>query len=364
MTGAWFLGRVGNSELGQTTRLADTTNYSALDIGLTTLVIAADNWVQSGSSNDDKKDTFDVYRAIRDVVAAERGRFLFSREGKALFWNRHRLLDDITVAATLDNAQNLTYQYANLDDFKNEVIVVCHPRAITPSDQEPLWQLEDEVRVSPGQTRKIYAKFQDGSNNRIGGKNVTVTDVQFSRGSASIGLKAKATGAELEVNNTGVVDAILTSCIVRGQKITDFGHMEAKAFDSASIVDYGRRNVRFNLPSVDNFDRAQNIAQFELHRRSQPRGAVSKVSLTSHGLQGGNYHTHQLARTLGDKITLEEDQTAHNGSYYIIGEEHKLSSGATLLETTWHLEPAPTQYPWKLGVTGRSELGQATRLTY
>ena len=92
LVGAWVLGRIGNSEIGVTTRLANVTQYSDLDEGVTVLAIAADNWVQRGGSNDAEKDTFDVYRAVKDVVAAERGRFLFSRDGKALFWNRHRLL--------------------------------------------------------------------------------------------------------------------------------------------------------------------------------------------------------------------------------------------------------------------------------
>ena len=507
LVGAWVLGRIGNSEIGVTTRLANVTQYSDLDEGVTVLAIAADNWVQRGGSNDAEKDTFDVYRAVKDVVAAERGRFLFSRDGKALFWNRHRLLThrsdpatnllangdfadgvspwytwgatcsvvsgvahvektvsdqgtfcqvredcnippgatlvvsfdlgnsgsqakDIHVrlhegiatdwgetfwqpytipagaplttytfsvvpttrwqvfsfdlwitsgtgdpALLIDNVSiewqplsstitGMTYQYAGLDDFKNEIVVVCHPRAVSASDQDTLWQLEDEVRVGAGKTRTINAKYQDGSDNRIGGKNVTVTDVAFSEGDGSIKLDARANSAEMEITNAGSVDAVLTACTVRGHKITDFGQMEATVKDAASIVDYGRRTMRLNLPSVDNFDDAESIAQFELHRRSLPRGAVQSLSLKSHGTEGSGHHGCQLAWTLGDKIAIQEGQTVHNGSYHIIGEEHKLSAGATLFETTWHLEPAPDSYPWKLGVEGRSELGDTTVLTY
>jgi len=513
LVGAWVLGRVGNSELGQTTRLADVTQYATLDEGITTLAIAADNWVQRGGSNDKQKDTFDVYRAVKDVVAAERGRFLYSREGKALFWNRHHLLQggETSVPAFNDTMKDLVYQYAGLDDFKNEVFVVCHPRAVSDSDQSILWQLAGQVKVAPGESKEITVKFQDESENRISAKNVTVTDVVFGKGSASITLDVRASSAILKVDNTGSTDAVLESCIVRGRKITDFGQMEAKEVDAASIIDYGRRSLRLNLPSVDNFEDAQYIAQFDLHRRSRPRGTVSTLSLSSHGKEGGNQHAHQLARTLGDEITIKENQTGHGSSmeagaanlirnggftggeagwsfyggivhsvpdgklhvyrnggagasffrdfayeanpgdqftvafkianssassktivaiirsaldydgqawqeftlnagagettqsftgtvsahwsttrvefailtddnapdltfddivvtvgtpYYIIGEEHKLSAGATLFETTWHLEPAPKVYPWKLGVEGRSELGEATILTY
>ncbi len=366
LAGAWLVGRVGNSELGKTIFLANTTSYSALDAGLhhprapppTTGCSAA-------GGLDEQKSTFDVYRAIKDVTAAERGRFLFDRAGKALFWNRHHLVDEATVVATFDNTmKDLAYQYAGLEEFKNEIVVECYPRAISASSEEILWQLDDELRIAPGQTRTVTARYQDGSGNRIGGKSVTVTDIQFRKGSATITLDARATSALLEITNNGAKEAILTSCIVRGQKITDFGRMEATVTASASIVDYGRRTQKFNLPSVDNFEDAEYIAQFELGRRSQPRGAVSRMVLSSHGTEGGGPHAHQLARTLGDKITIKETQTAHEASYYLIGEEHRLSEGGALLETTWYLEPAPSTYPWKLGVAGRSELGQATVLTY
>ena len=390
MTSAWILERVGNSELNVTTFLANTTSYSDLDIGIMTLAIAADNWVSRGGANDAEKDTFDVYRAIKDVVAAERGRFLFSRDGKALFWNRHHLLQGGAAAATFDNTMTgLEYQYAGLDHFKNEVIVVCHPRAVSASDQEPLWQLEEEVRIPVGDTRTVHAKYQDGSDNRIGGKDVTLTNVKFrfenqskpdesvygpngftvqdggvSEGEANVALDAKANSAELKITNVGTMDAYLTSATLRGRKITDFGRMEVQATDAASIVDYGRRTLRLNLPSVDNFDDAETIAQFELYRRSQPRGMAQSLSLRSHGIQGGNQHAQQLARTLGDKITVTETQTGHQSDSYIVGEMHKLSASATLFETTWYLEPAPDTYPWKLEVAGRSELDTTTILTY
>lgn len=390
LVGAWVLGRVGNSELGLSTRLASVTQYSELDEGLTTLVIAADNWVQRGGSNDQEKDTFDVYNALQDVIAAERGRFLFSRGGKALFWNRHRLLDEIPVSTTLDNTMtDLEYQYAGLDDLKNDVVVVCHPRSVSTSDQDVLWEVEDEIRIPVGDDpRTVTAKFDDGSGNRIGAKDVTISDIEFrfeeqvyagtileggqeatvedepGNGSASLIADVRANSVVLEITNTGSLDAFLTKCIIRGRKITDFGKMEAAAKDNASIIDYGRRTMRLNLPSVDNFDDAQSIADFELHRRSQPQGMVKSVSLSSHGEKGGNQHSQQLARSLGDRITVSEDQASHSSDYYIAGELHKLSAGASRFETTWYLEPAPDSFPWKLGVSGRSELGMATVLTY
>jgi hypothetical protein len=364
--GAWFLGLEGSSELGISTYLANTTAYSDLDEGQTTLAIAADNWVRRGGLSNEEQDTFNVSSALQDVVAAERGRFFFARDGKAIFWNRHHLLLDDTVSEDFDNTMiHLSYSYADLDHFKNEIIVTCHPRTIGASANDILWQLENDVRIPAGATRTIAAKYQDDSDNRIGGKDVTVTDVIFSEGTATVTLDARANSARLEITNNGSQKAIMTSCIVRGKKITDFGRMEAEARDNISIAKYGRRTLNLNLPSVDNFDDAQSIANFELIRRKNPRGAVGRISLLSHATEGGNQHGQQLARTIGDLIQVIETQTAHNDKYHIIGEAHELTEGGDLYKTTWFLEPAPAEhYPWALGVPGRAELGQKTTLTY
>ena len=365
LTGAWIVGRAGNTELGTTTFLADTSSYSELDAGQTTLVIAGDNWVRQGGLSSATEDTFNVYRAIWDVVAAERGRFMFSRDGKALFWNRHKFLDEVALADSFDNTmQDLAYVYASGEDFKNEIVVMCHPRTISSSSTEILWQLADEIRIPAEDTRTIYAKYQDASGNRIGGKNVTTDGAVFSEGSATITFDARANSAQLTITNNGSEDATLTALTIKGQKITDFGRMEATATDTASIMDYGRRTLKLNLPAVDNFDGALNIAQFEKNRRRQPRGRVNAITLRSHAAISGGHQANQLALTLGDRISIEENQTEHSASYFIIGEAHHLREGGQLFETTWYVEPAPATFPWKLGVSGRSELGESTVLTY
>jgi hypothetical protein len=368
LSSAWVLEMPGYSEIEISTRLPDVTAFSDLDEGVVTLAIAADNWVSRNS--DARQSTFNVYKAIADVAAAERGRFLFSRDGKALFWNRILLQDDITSSVTLnDTMTDLKYTYAASEDLKNEIIVTCHPRVVGSSDTEVLWQLDKEVTIPAGETRTIGVRYQDSDtgNIRIGGKDVTLSNITFKSGTASVTLEARANSAQLKVSNNDTVPAILSTATVQGRKITDYGQMEAQSRDGLSIANYGRRSMKINLPSVDNFEYAQYIANYEVSRRGQPRGMVTQVTLASHGKNGGGNHAHQLARTLGDVITISETQTAHNNKrYVIIGEAHKLTEGATKYETTWYLEPATdAPFPWKLdGGAPRSELDATTYLGY
>lgn len=366
LASAWVLGRVGNSEVGKTTFLADISCYSEFDKGTLTLAMAGDNWVRQGGFSDVKQDTFNVYHAIMDVAAAERGRFFFSREGKALFWNRHHLLQGGDIAAAFDNSMtDMAYTYAGLEQCKNEIIVTCHPRDVSVTDQDILWELKGAViNVEPSEPRTLSIKYKDEDGKRIGAKDVTVGGLQFYMGNATATVEAKASGADLTFTNTGSTTAVVKACVVKGRKIIDSGQMEAKSTDDASIIDYGRRTLQLNLPAIDNLEQAEYIAQFEAHRRGQPRGVVTTLSVLSHGIKGGDHHRYQHGLTLGDKILIEEEQSSHQAEHYIIGELHELTAGATLYKTTWYLEPAPQVYPWKLGVIGRSELGVKTYTTY
>jgi hypothetical protein len=184
----------------------------------------------------------------------------------------------------------------------------------------------------------MYVKYDDDNGNRVGGKDVYVADLAFSSGSATVTIKPNANGAELTFT-AGGSGAVVSGCSVRGRKVVDFGEMEAKAINQSSIVDYGRRTLRLNIPSIDNLDQAQYIADFERDRRGNPRGMVQAVTLASHGKNGGTQHANQLALTMGSRIRVKETQTAHDSNYYIIGEAHELTSGATHWKTTWYLEP-------------------------
>lgn len=203
---------------------------------------AGDNWVRQGGYSDQEKDTFDVYRGIRDITAAERGKFYFDRDGKAVFWNRHHILDKDTIDASFDDAMtDMKYTFASLDQTKNEIIVTCHPRSVTPGPTT-LWELKDAViRVAPGARREVYVKYKDEKDKRIGGKEVTVEDVKFLQGRCRVEVEPKANGANLVFKNeSNTREAVVEKCVVKGRKIVDEGQMDARAIDQKSITFFNK----------------------------------------------------------------------------------------------------------------------------
>jgi hypothetical protein len=343
LTALTLLDVAGHANLNSSAYLAKTVINNSLQQGKTTLAYAADNWVRQSSPTDqNEKDTFNVYRAIKDTVAAERGRFFFDRTGQAIFWNRHHLLTQTSVLATFDNTMtDLAYEFAGLGEFKNEIVVTCSPRTISENDNDLLWKLDQPITIQRGETKKVGASYKDDSNNRIGGKDIKLENVTYSNNNkANILLQAGANRSTLEVTNPGPGVAVLATCELRGKKITSFGRMEATSQDNRSIGFYGRRTLNMNLPSVDRLEFAQDIADFEKGRRAQPNGRVRSMTLLSDAIQGGSQHPQQLTRTIGDLIRIKEAQTTHDDTYFIIGEEHRLTKRGQMFETKWHLEPA------------------------
>ena len=342
-----IIGAMGYSEIGSNAWIADDLIVErSLQQGKSTLAYAADNWVRQ-SAEGNQPDTFNVFRALKDTVAAERGRLFFDRDGVAIFWNRHNTIVNRTLAATFNDAmQDLSYDYAGEGEFANEITVTCHPRTISAGDNELLWQLEEAITLQPGEEREIGASFRDDSDNRIGGRNINLANVSFTEDDNNIPgtlviEEGGANRAKLMLRNQSANKKVtLEAAEIRGQKITDFGRMDAEAVDHESIAFYGHREMSLNLLAVDNQNHAQGIADFELMRRKTPSGKVQTISLHSHGKQAGNQHDQQLARTIGDRIKIIETQTGHTGEYFIIGEEHRLTNQATLFETTWYLESA------------------------
>jgi hypothetical protein len=334
--GTWY-------RLGQNTLLAETATPRALDAGVVTLALAADNWV---NRERDKDTQFNVYRAIADVVAAERGRFYFDRAGIAVFWNRNHLHTGMTPSLTVsDDMVEMKYTYANTDSsFRNDIRVTCHPRSLSVETNKVLWSLDQQIVVAAGKTVRMTVAYRDleQSELRVGGLDVYHSDLTLASGTVGVTVRAWANRARLIFRNDDPnTDAVITGLKLRGRKISDYGQMEATSTHTASLALYGQRSLSINLLSVENLEYAQKIADYERDRRALPRGLVHQVVLKSHAKQGGALHAHQLRYTVGDVIQVYETQTQHQSVYVVMGEQHKLSASATLLETTWFLEPLP-----------------------
>lgn len=227
-----------------------------------------------------------------------------------------------------------------------------------------LWDLPDSMTVKTGQTKKMTVKYADDSGAKVGGKNVVQPNtgdgsLVSSGGSLSVkSFTAAARSAEIELENTGAVDAEVTTLEVNGDKITSFDKQTVFEENASSITTYGLRELTIEAELLDSEEQARTVARYILGQRETLAGVVRGITLLN---KTDAMQAVMLEREIGDRIRITEDQTEHDGEYHIIGEEHSLKQGCKHHTVTWALERADTQQYWVVGV---SRVGIDTRVGY
>lgn len=363
-TGRWLLGEIGFGELGENTVLGAVTDYFSGDVGKTTFVFAGDNW-HDGTS---------VLGALRDTAGREAGRVYVDRDGVIRFWNRHRLITTTTVSASFnDTMAGIEYEYGS--DIVNRVTVRARPRKLSASGQT-LGQIDRAFEVPASGSALIAFRFEDQADGaRISGSALISPspNLDFTANSASdesgtdktasvstcIQDGAATRAAVVFSNSDSAAVWVASAAKVRGTKITDYGVIDAEKQDDGSIGDFGRQLWSYPY-EMDNLADAQNIANYIVTSRKDPRGRVKRMTLRPR--KNETLMTQALARTIGDRLAITETQTGAAADYFIIGEIHRLDMAGMDYTVTWILEPADANQYWILGSAGFSELGQTTTL--
>ena len=348
---AWILGEIGQSELGQTTELGAISTFSNFESGISTFVWAGDNWSESTS----------IYGAAADTCGREYGRMWQARDGVLNSINRHKLISDKTVDFHVDNTMSqMLYQYGASEDIANKVVVRAQTRRETAS--QVVAGLQYPVSIGASSTVDVvYVIESQDSGVSLAVKSpltpVATTDflVNANADGSGTNLTGNVTGAiiadesfatrvTVRYTNSGAAGYI-TFGQVRGTKLDSFAVVESVTQDADSIRDYGKRQLTWGY-QMDSIETAEAIGDFILRERKDPRGRVKSLSLkpnTSAALL-----TAALSRSIFDRITVTETQTAlANSPYFIIRESHRIEPQD--YDVVWTLEASSATDYWVLG---------------
>jgi hypothetical protein len=362
MKGYWVLDVTSHAELGTNSRLAEETIARSLETGQSSFVYAADSWGEGVPAD----------FAIRQMVEAERGRFFVNRSGQAIFYNRHHTLLDTTADATFaDNFDDLDYAYGQ--GVVNQVQVTLVPRSIGPASTV-LWSLGAPQAIPPGETlfHHIVVRYRDANERPIGALTVIPPQpgIDFQANTLADGtgldrtaqvdvllIAADASAATLEIRNRSSQTAyLLAGAQLRGTPLDLGDPITLRQSDEASIAFHGLNLLSLDLSVLDSLEAADQLARYELARRKDPRGSVRTIRIS-----GQNLLSQVLARTLFDRITIQETQTDHSADYFIVAEAHEVDQGGARHRVAWLLESADASAFW---VIGASKLDQTAVLAY
>lgn len=344
----WLLGRSGFSGLGSTTILASGEEYAVLQPGNTIINYYGDT------------ESANAYEIIGDVTAAERGRTYFDDSGRVIFWDRRYLMTRTTVDATVStitgNYQPTALDYRSGDLLVNSVRVDFEPRLVETT--EVLWSLDHDIEVAGNASLQFEITLRRDTGQFVGAEAVSITTLTFSEGTAAVGVLPNGNKATILIANLASVRAIITALIVSGAPVVSQNQAAIIKEDDDTLAVYGRRQMSLNLKGLTSPLDAEDVANFELDRRSTPISRVASLSYVRK--RNGVDDLHLNAWTIGTRLRVSVPELSHtNVDYFVIGEEHGMD--AVVHEATFYLEPASFHDYWILSV---DTLGTGTRLAY
>jgi hypothetical protein len=335
-----IIGVTGYNTIG-TNKLFGENIARSLESGKSSFAYVGDMWGEGISAAD----------AIRQLAISERGRFFIDGSGRAVFYNRHHTLTDITPVATFsDDMEGMDYVYGA--DVINRVQITITPRSIG-ADNTLLWSLSQPQRLRPGITSRFVARYRDDNDNPVGALSLislqpnthyTATIDQEGMGADVTGyisvriVEAGASSLLLEISHALPYVVYLQSLELRGTPLTSNDPLMVENADQQSITFYGLNALELDLPALTSIDEAEQMALYELGKRKDPRGIVQRLSSSSR-----SHPTESLSLTLFDRISITETQTNHSADYFIIAEVHDVDKGGVRHCVSWLLELADSE---------------------
>ncbi len=342
----WRLGDVAMSFLGETTRLGSIADFAEFDAGKFRFQVFGDVAYD------------DLWSAIHHLVVAERGHFFFRRDGRAVFWNRHRLHAPYTPVAmvTSDNEhapQAVMYRYG--ERLINEAWVECLPRQT--QGEAVLWALDSPLTLAPNQSITLEARLRRAGGQYVGADESISAIASFAQGEAQIRIIPLGGKALINIINTNRT-TILNSLTLNGKSNVRQNALAVIAKDSQSQARYGRYGTKIRIPAPANPLEIQSIAQYEVLAGAYPSGNVERLRYIQSAIAT---HPQQLAWTVGSVLHIHLPELYHQADYMIIGEQHRVE--AMVHQTEYVLAKMPMRF-WILGETDEASLGNMTKLGY
>lgn len=263
----------------------------------------------------------------------------------------------------------------------NRVEVTAHPRRIDASPTTVLWSLPagNPITIPANTSVVFWTPYTDPNNEgeSIGGLDVqtpvATTDYLFNANpdgsgtdltaNISVTIAAFAATAKVTFTNNGGTGS-LTFARLRGRGVYDYAAALLQAEDVDSQFQAGLNQFGFDARYQSNIATAYEFAVYlvGLYGKSgtQVQGVRFRIHNADIALAG-----RVLRRRISDRVAFSETLTGLATSRHFFINAVKLrADNRNNLEVEWLLAPADTTAYWLLGIVGRSELDNTTRLGF
>lgn len=378
--------------------ISDRTVTVALQTGENTgtligLILTAAGWPAGDRSLDVGKTVVPYYwcdnknalEAIRELEESEKGFVYETKDGKIAFENRlHRysgthLVSQATFTDdTAPGAGELGYQSIGHEDLLGEVynIASATTTQYSAGTLADLWQLADSGSLSPAiaadETLTFWAEPPSSSAELVLTWTTPAATTDYTANSLPTGNGTNATAdmsivatkfarsMKIEITNGGASTAYITLLKARGIPLVAGDPTSVESQDATSITAYGERTYPIEAPWLSDTTIASKYCDAIVVDFKNPRPVVSMEYLA---IDSADHVAEMIARDIGDRVTVDADDSAMLGfddEFYVETISVSLANSFEW-NVAYNLAPCPTLAAdmWQLGT---SELGTETVL--
>lgn len=307
------------------------------------------------------------------VCQSEFGR-AYLRRGILRFEKKTARLAPLSTMTFDGTMQALGVKF-DVGKIRNRARITIHPRIVDAAATTVLFSKPSQSNpaIDPGQTIAMAGRYNDPANRaaKVGGTDMVApaaaTDYLMNAAvdgsgadltaNCSVVVVYGANQADYAIENVGGTKGYLTKLQARGRGIYDYDPVDVGAADQESIDLIGELIAALDMPYQTDVNAAEAIAAFLVSTWGAEGVGEAELSFLPRDV---NELTSAMALEPGDVISVVEQATGINSTFYIQRVAISIDAGGLKTSFTWSLQRALSQNYWILGVTGYSELGITT----
>lgn len=287
-----------------------------------------------------QREIYAIATSVFDYLFVTGGGILVSQ-------NRLTRVTETVVQFTLDETMTDLGVEWTVDNYVDRVRINVHPVKLGTSE-EFSYELDNPVRLNPGESKTIVAQYKDPNTNASVGMKSPVTpvaDTHYKFGAANDGLANDLN------DDLGVVvdDHAAAANITFTNNGEGLGHVNVFKLEGILLrfedpieveVDVtgktGDRELSFDMPYQHSDIFAENTAKMIGNVYGMKRKHISKLSFTAN--RSSTFMANFLTTEIGERIEVIETVTGTDDEAHINGVSWQLGSG-NILDVSYILAP-------------------------
>ena len=271
-----------------------------------------------------------------------------AQDGTFTTQTRHDRFQTANVSAWLNEYMTeMDAPVTSEDDIIDSATAQSYPYSLGGSP-ETVYELDTPFSLGAGETRSFIAPYTDPTSV---GKRVAVTsldtslvaDTNYKFGTVGDGsnnslnadltatVEDGATAGIVTVTNGGASSGFVNTLVLTG---TVYRTNNPQQFTATADGRTGNRNLRIDMPYINDFNQARSIAQYAAGREGVSRPRLEAVTFNANR----NHESMLAALTVdvGDRVRVTEPQSGVDNFYFVNQKKWELRAGK-LLWVTWGL---------------------------